>query len=101
MRRGILHTVDNSNFEDEIDSKELSMVMFTSGMCSHCSEVEMTLSKMKNAGTPVYFINHAEHQDLVLKYSVKAIPTVVVFRNGRIDAHLAGKYPKEKYLSFL
>lgn len=94
--------INNSReFEIEKDSQDLTYVLFKDEWCSLCRDVEYILKEIMHHDVPVYAINIAKNTDLVEKYSIAEIPTVVVFRKGRIIDFIESKNSKVKYLSHL
>lgn len=69
--------------------------------CSPCRDLKYILKELKGFGMPVYEIIISENLDLVEKYSIDEIPTVIIFRNGRIADLIGGLSPKEEYLKYL
>lgn len=88
-------------FENFIDSQDLSFVFFTSSKCGHCNDVHNILQDISNQGYMVYHVDAIKQKDLVSKYSIEAVPTVIVFRYGRIDSVLRANTNKLDYLKFL
>lgn len=90
-----------AQFEIEKYSQDLTYVLFRDRWCSLCSDVWYTLKEIRDKNIPVYEVYIEKHRDLIEKYSIEEIPTVVVFRKGKIFDYIVGKRPKEKYLSCL
>jgi len=82
-------------------SNDTVFVLFHSKKCKYCLEVEKYIYEIGKLGFPIKLVNIKEEPDLCLKYSVMETPTVVVFQNGRIKAHLPGVHPESKYMSFI
>ena len=96
-----MQEIQGREFEIEKDSQDLTYVFLKDEWCSLCRDVEYILKELKALKLPVYAFNVAENLDLMEKYSIIDIPTVVVFRKGKIIDFIVGKNPKKKYLSYL
>lgn len=80
---------------------DLIFVSFGDVWCSVCKDLEYILKEIEKKDITVYRINIAENTDLLDKYSIEDIPTVVVFRKGKIAAHIPGLRRKEYYFKFI
>ena len=87
-------------FEAQKEYQDLTFVLFKDKWCSLCRDVEYVLKEIIGLNIPVYAIDVSKNTDLLEKYSIKEIPTVVVFKKGRIAGFIEGKHSKNKYLSF-
>ena len=93
--------VSDSNFEEFIDSEELSFVLFKTNMCDNCVTIMRILRDFTILEAGVYFVDAMKDKDLVKKYSVKKVPTVIVFENGRIKDLVVGVTSRSSYSKFL
>jgi len=91
---------NSREFEIKKDFQNLTFVLFKDKWCSLCRDVEYILKEIIGLNIPVYVIDVAKNTDLLEKYSIEIIPTVVVFKKGRIAGFIEGRSPKNKYLSF-
>ena len=92
-------TENNVSFEIDKDSQELTYVLFRDNWCSLCRDIWYILKEIKSKGIPVYEIDVPKNLDLIEKYSIEQIPTVIIFQKGRIVDFIVGKHSKNKYLS--
>ena len=93
-----MEKIGGREFEFDKGSQDLTYVLFKDRWCSRCLDVEYILKKIS---APIYIIDIAKNIDLIGKYSIEDVPTVVVFRKGRIDDFIVGVHPEKKYLSHL
>jgi thiol-disulfide isomerase/thioredoxin len=93
--------IKSREFELEKETQDLTFVLFEDPWCGSCRDVEYILKELRALKLPVYVINIAKNPDLIEKYSIEDIPTVIIFRKGRIIGFLAGKQHRNKYLSYL
>jgi len=80
---------------------ELVYVLFHSKTCDHCLDVEKYIYEIGKKGIPIHLVNIIGNEDLCLKYSITETPTVIVFKHGKIKAHLPGVFSENKYTSFI
>ena len=49
----------------------------------------------------VYAVNADEEQELMVRYGVRAIPTLIVFKDGQVYKQNTGFIPKDQVLDLL
>ena len=89
------------NYEELALSNKISMMAFVDDNCSQCLKLKPIIKELKDLGMPIYEISIPRNLDLVERYSVDEIPTVIVFKNGRILDHISGLHSKDEYLKFI
>ncbi|MBS2035817.1 thioredoxin [bacterium] len=81
-----MQRVDVASFEQEVLKAELPVVVdFYADWCGPCKRMEPVLEKVSQAyggKVKVVKLNSDENQDLSLKYQVRGLPTLIVFRGG-------------------
>jgi len=87
-------------FEIDKDSGKLIYVLFGDNWCSVCKDVLYILKEIKNKSIPIYIIDISKNLDLMSKYSIEDIPTVIVFNKKIIIDFIVGKHAKSKYLAY-
>ena len=82
-----MQRVDVSSFEQEVLKSELPVVVdFYADWCGPCKRMEPVLEKVSQAyggKVKVVKLNSDENQDLSLKYQVRGLPTLILFRGGQ------------------
>ncbi len=82
-----MQRVDESSFENEVIKSELPVLVdFYADWCGPCKRMEPVLEKVAGTFTDkvkVVKLNSDENQDLSLKYQVRGLPTLIVFRGGQ------------------
>ena len=96
-----MQTISTCEFDLEKDSQDLTFVLFGDSWCSLCTDVKYIMEEIKALHIPVYLVDIAKHTYIIEKYSIEEIPTVVVFRKGRIVGFIVGKQPRDKYIKFI
>lgn len=81
----LLHS-DSKNFQkDVLDSKQLVIVDFFAEWCGPCQVFAPVVEDLANSDNSlnVVKIDIDSDKDLAIKYNVEAVPTLVVFKNGK------------------
>jgi len=92
-------TATNSTFEHEVfDWPEYTLLEFWARWCGYCRMVEPVVNDLANwrAGRlKIVKVDVDAEQDLARRFTVKATPTFILFKNGVQVARMDGA-PKEK-----
>ena len=84
----------DDNFEQEVlKSEQPVLVDFWAEWCMPCRMLAPTIEKLANdyAGkVKIGKIDTDANRDVSLKYSINAIPTVILFRNGQVAQKFVG-----------
>jgi thioredoxin 1 len=74
-----------SNFNEIINSEKPTLVDFYANWCGPCKMMTSIIEETKNAlgdKATVLKINVDDNRDVSIKYGVKSIPTIILFKNG-------------------
>lgn len=97
--------VEMSNFEQEVlKSKEPVLVDFWAPWCSPCKMLGPTIEALaaEYAGrVKVAKVNVDDNQELAVRYGIRGIPTVMVFKDGEAKASLVGLRTKDELAKVL
>lgn len=96
--------ITKNNFEKEVlQSKEPVLLDFWASWCGPCRMVSPTIEEIarENESIKVGKINVDEESELVAKYSVMSIPTLMVLKEGKVSATAVGARPKDDILKML
>ena len=96
-----LQIISSCEFDLEKDSQDLTFVLFGDNWCSLCTDVKYIMEEIKALHIPVYLVDISKNTYIMEKYSIEEIPTVIVFKKGRIVGFIVGKQPKNRYLDFI
>jgi thioredoxin 1 len=83
----------DANFETYLNSNEPILVDFWAPWCPPCKVLMPTLEKLANtyAGKIKFGkVNVDDNSKLSLEYSIKTIPTVMIFQNGELMHRFSG-----------
>ena len=87
----MLTEVGLKNFTTEvIEAKEPVLVDFYSPNCIPCRQIKPTLEVVASHGRKVVGVNVEDEPELTRHYGVQAVPTLVVFKDGKAGPRLVG-----------
>lgn len=89
-----LATLTNDTFDEEIRSSDrVVLVDVWAEWCPPCKAVEPVLASIAELyrdQVQVYKINSDEHPEVLVRFGVMGLPTLLVFRDGELVKRLVG-----------
>ena len=93
------------NFENEISSSNIPVLVdFWAEWCGPCKMLGPILeeiSKELKDKVQIVKVNLDENQDLAMKYSIRSIPTLLLFKDGELIDTKVGLLPKSDLVEWL
>ena len=92
--------VTNKDFEKIISNDNITLIDFYAEWCGPCKALSPIIDEIANEAINVTVgkVNVDEERDLAMKYHVRSIPTMVIFKGGKEIERLVGFLPKEQIL---
>lgn len=104
MSDSIVHVTDDS-FEDEVlKSPEPVLVDYWADWCGPCKMIAPVLDEIANeyAGKiKVAKLNIDENPNTPPRYGIRGIPTLMLFREGEVEATKVGAVSKSQLTAFI
>lgn len=96
----MVQSLNEKNFQKKvIESKKLVLVDFWAPWCGPCQIFAPILEEIEKEfeeKIKVYKINVDENQNISNQYQIEAIPTIFIFKDGKIIDKIIGLITKEE-----
>jgi len=99
----VMHLTE-ANFEQEVLKSDIPVLVdFWAPWCAPCKRLGPVIEEIAGEVTDVKIckINTDEADTLALKYKVRSIPTLILFKNGEVAATSVGEKQKSQILDFI
>ena len=95
--------LDEKSFEETISSKDLVLVDFFATWCMPCKMLRPILEKVEKALPTVKFcsLDIDQNEEIAKNYRIFSVPTMVVFREGKVVDSLVGLNSFDEVLEFV
>lgn len=93
----MIHTIDNTNFENTINDNEIVLVDFFADWCGPCKMLHPTLEELANdfdGKAIISKVNVDSNQELAAQFDVRSIPALFFFKNGELVGRQNGLQSK-------
>jgi thioredoxin 1 len=104
MSNSISHLTDETFEEEVIQSKIPILVDYWAEWCGPCKMIAPILDSLTDeyAGKlKISKLNIDENQKTPQKYGVRGIPTLMIFKNGNVEATKVGALSKSQLTAFI
>jgi thioredoxin len=95
-------TLDESNFDREVTQSDKPVIVdFWAEWCGPCKMIAPLLdeiAKEKGESVKVAKVNVDDNQSLSSKYNIRAIPSLLFFKNGQLRDQVTGMTSKKDLL---
>ena len=94
--------LNEQNFQKKLDNNKVMLVDFWAEWCGPCRILTPIIEDVGNLfPNNVGKLNVDENTGLASQYSIRSIPTVIIFKNGEVMERIAGIRSKDDYLEKL
>ena len=98
-------TITKDNFQKEVLESDIPVLVdFWATWCGPCRMLAPTLEEIarENEGKiKVGKVNVDEQHELAIRFRIMSIPTLIVFKDGKITNQTMGLQPKESIMALL
>lgn len=98
-------TVSDDNFEQEVlKSTEPVLVDFWAEWCGPCKQIAPALEEIASelgGKVKITKLNIDENPDTPTKFGIRAIPTLMIFKDGEVSSTQMGVLPKSKIVDWI
>ena len=104
MAENILHTSDEGFDTDVLQSVKPVLVDYWAEWCGPCKMIAPILEEVASEygeKIKVCKMNIDENQETPPRYGIRGIPTLILFKNGEVEATKVGALSKTQLQSFL
>lgn len=97
----MVNVINDVGFDQEINNSQVPVVVdFWAAWCGPCKMLSPVIDELSNEynGKVKFFkLNVDENPATSAKFNVASIPTVMVFKNGKLVETLVGFRPKQSF----
>ena len=105
MAGGNIVTLTESNFDQEVLQSDLPVLIdFWAVWCAPCSMISPIVESMAQeyqGKLKVGKVNVDESSHLAVRYGIRAIPTLLLFKGGKVVEQVIGVQPKEAIINMI
>jgi len=100
-----IHHVKDDTFEDEVLKSDTQVLVdYWAEWCGPCKSIAPILddiAKEYDGRLKIAKINVDENQQVPAKFGIRGIPTLMLFKNGNVEATRVGALSKSQLTAFL
>ena len=100
-----MKAINSEDFDKEVlQETQPVLVDFWAEWCGPCKMISPILEELSGnyeGKLKIVKSNIDENTDLAMRYAIRSIPTLLLFKNGEVKGQLLGAVPKSKIIDFI
>lgn len=98
-----MKNINDSNVDEILNSKSVVFIKIGGEWCRSCDELDITMTQLSKEFTNVEFVKGDIKNNSILrqKHRIKGLPTVLVYKDGRLFRSLASLKNIDEYREVL
>jgi thioredoxin 1 len=94
---GNVKDLNDSEFRDFLEKNDLVMIDFFAEWCAPCHMVSPAIERLSEELEKVKFarMDVDNNRETPVKFGIMSIPTLLLFKEGRLVDRLTGAFPKQ------
>ncbi|MCU7842598.1 MAG: thioredoxin TrxA [Candidatus Thiodiazotropha sp. (ex Monitilora ramsayi)] len=104
MSEHIVHVTDDSFESDVLKSNEPVLIDYWAEWCGPCKMIAPVLDEIASEYTgrlKIAKLNIDENPNTPPRYGIRGIPTLMLFKNGEVEATKVGAVSKSQLVAFI
>lgn len=97
--------LDDDNFENEVIQSEVPVLVdFWAEWCAPCKTIAPVLEELASeyeGKLKIGKLDIDQSEQIPRKYGIRSIPTLMLFKNGEVEAVQVGALPKARLTDFI
>lgn len=102
---GEIHHVTDGSFEEEVLKSEIPVLVdYWAEWCGPCKAIAPVLEEIASeydSKLKICKLDVDANESTPMKYGIRGIPTLMLFKNGNVEAHKVGSLNKSTLAAFL
>jgi thioredoxin 1 len=97
-------TITSANFEESVlKSEKLVLLDFWATWCGPCQMIAPTIHEISEERSDIVVgkVNVDEEMQLAMQFGISSIPTLLLFKDGKLVNQAVGLLPKASVLKFI
>ena len=98
-------TITDANFENEVIKSNIPVLIdFWATWCGPCKAIAPIvedLAKEYDGKVKIGKVDVDDNQQIAIKYGIRSIPTLLIFKDGKLNSTIVGAVPKAQIVQKL